>query len=112
VRALLLALLAVGCGGEALPHARSYTVTYTLVSAEGNCPPYAPEHLHLSPQVTDLSCVWVPLEGDLGLNLLCTAGPLPTVEPLSWSPDGTGSVRISYPPTCSGIYDVLVTPAE
>ncbi len=46
------------------------------------------------------------------INLLCGFPAPTTIEPLSWDPDGTGSVRISYPPTCVGTYDVRVEPAQ
>jgi hypothetical protein len=113
MRLLLLALLVVGCGGQALPLVRSYDVTYTLLSAEGSCPPYAPERLQLGPRITgDPTCVWAPFTESVGLNLLCGFDAPTSIEPLSWEPDGTGTVRIGYPPVCSGIYGVRVEAAR
>jgi hypothetical protein len=104
---VLAGALALGCGGVAVPGER-YLVEYTLTAEEGNCPPYAPERLEVSPQrAGDPSCVWAPIDGDLGLNLLCGFAPETTIEPVAWDPAGlTGVVQIAYAPTCAGTYAV------
>jgi hypothetical protein len=111
--ALFAAALFAGCGAGVTVRGDRYLVEYALISAEGNCPPYAPESLTVGPRVTDLRCTWVPLEGELGLNLLCSAESLPVVTPLSWDAETwTGSARIDYLPTCSGTYAVTVRRIE
>lgn len=107
---LLLAAL-VGCG-EALPLEESYRAEYTLRATEGNCPPYAPETLHVGARVTgDPTCLWAPLDAELGVNLLCGFQAPTHTELLSWDAEArVGKLRIAYVPTCTGTYDVALRP--
>jgi hypothetical protein len=112
MRYALLATFLVGCGAAPLPLEQSYRAEYTMIATEGNCPPYAPETLQVGPRIDgDRTCLWAPLDAELGVNLLCGFAAPTRTELLAWDPEArSGKLRIAYVPTCSAIYDVALRP--